>query len=92
MEKNIFPAGQLENLHRLHHSGRPGFRCTAVYAYSPVAAQEFEIANTGTTLTGTDAAAFEINTAFSCTSIAAGGTATVSVKPKMNNIKMNKDE
>lgn len=60
----------------------------AVVGYSDQTAQEFTIANTGTgTITGLSAtlsaeSSFVISTALSSQSIAPGGTATVSVRPK----------
>jgi hypothetical protein len=61
---------------------------TATSGYSQQQAQEFTITNTGTgTVTGlsvvlTSGANFEISTALSASSLSAGGTATVSVRPK----------
>ncbi|NLZ92161.1 MAG: hypothetical protein GX918_09600 [Clostridiales bacterium] len=59
----------------------------AVVNYSQQAAQEFTITNTGTgTITGLSAVLsgenFEISAALSASSLNAGGTATVSVRPK----------
>jgi len=62
----------------------------ATVGYGAQTAQQFIITNTGTgtisslaaALSGTNASSFEISTALSPTSIAAGGTATVSVRPK----------
>jgi len=60
----------------------------ATVGYGTQAAQEFTITNTGSgTITGLSAALsstanFEISAALSTTSIAPGGTATVSVRPK----------
>ena len=59
----------------------------ATVGYGAQTAQEITITNTGTgTITGLSAALggtdYEISTALSATSINAGGTATVSVRPR----------